>query len=48
VKRVYDMVQDQYDGVWDETEQAYLGPRTTFFEPHELLEMALEVEREEP
>lgn len=45
VKQVYDMVQDQYDGTWDETEQAYLRPRTTFFEPAELLQMAREVER---
>ncbi len=47
VKRVYDMVQDQYDGTWDEAERAYLEPRTTFFEPRELLDMAMQVERDE-
>ena len=46
VKRVYDMVQEQYDGAWDEAERAYLRPRTTFFEPQELLKMALGVEQE--
>jgi isopropylmalate/homocitrate/citramalate synthase len=46
VKRVYDMVHDQYDGTWDEAERAYLGPRTSFFEPGELLEMASAVEEE--
>jgi isopropylmalate/homocitrate/citramalate synthase len=46
VRRVYDMVHDQYDGTWDEAEGAYRNPRTTFFGPHELLEMAIEVEKE--
>jgi isopropylmalate/homocitrate/citramalate synthase len=44
VKRVYDMIHDQYDGAWDETERAYVGPRVSFFEPGELLEMAIRVE----
>jgi hypothetical protein len=46
VKRVYDMVHDQYDGTWDEGEGAYVDPRTTFFEPQEILEMAMKVEQE--
>jgi citrate (Re)-synthase len=44
VKRVYDMVHDQYDGAWDESARAYARPRLSFFEPGELLEMALAVE----
>ena len=46
VKRVYDMVHDQYDGTWDEVAGAYVAPRLAFFEPAELLRMALVVEAE--
>jgi len=44
VKLVYDKVHDAYDGTWDEEEGKYVNPRTTFFEPQELLEMAWELE----
>jgi isopropylmalate/homocitrate/citramalate synthase len=44
VRQVYDMVHDQYDGTWDEAEGGYINPRTSFFEPRELLEMAMKVE----
>jgi isopropylmalate/homocitrate/citramalate synthase len=44
VKLVYDKVHDAYDGAWDEEEGKYVNPRTTFFEPQELLEMARELE----
>jgi isopropylmalate/homocitrate/citramalate synthase len=46
VKRVYDRVHGEYDGTWNEEEKRYVKPRTTFFEPQEILEMANEVERE--
>jgi isopropylmalate/homocitrate/citramalate synthase len=44
VKLVYDKVHDAYDGTWDEEKGKYVNPRTTFFEPQELLEMARELE----
>jgi hypothetical protein len=37
-------VHDAYDGTWDEEKGKYVNPRTTFFEPQELLEMARELE----
>ena len=46
VKRVYDRVHAEYDGTWDEETKAYVDPRTTFFEPREILAMAEEVEGE--
>jgi len=46
VKQVYDRVHAEYDGTWDEEGKAYVDPRTTFFEPREILAMAEEVERE--
>jgi citrate (Re)-synthase len=46
VKQVYDQVHAAYDGTWDEEKKAYVEPRTTFFEPQEILQMAEEAERE--
>jgi isopropylmalate/homocitrate/citramalate synthase len=46
VKQVYDQVHAAYDGTWDEEKKAYVEPRTTFFEPQEILQMADEAERE--
>ena len=43
-KLIYDKVHDEYDGTWDEEERKYVNPRTTFFEPQELLEMSRELE----
>lgn len=43
-KLIYDKVHDEYDGTWDEEERKYVHPRTTFFEPQELLKMSREVE----
>lgn len=40
VKRIYDYVQDAYDGNLDPVQNKYINPRTTFFEGSELLEMA--------
>ncbi len=45
VKKVYDRVHEAYDGKWDAAEGKYVNPRTTFFQPEELLEMAREFER---
>lgn len=44
VKLVYDKVHDEYDGIWKEEEGKYVNPRTTFFEPQEIFEMARELE----
>ncbi len=44
VKLVYERIQNAYDGTWDEEEGKYINPRTTFFEPQELLEMARKLE----
>lgn len=44
VKLIYDKVHDTYDGTWDEEKGKYVNPRTTFFEPQELHEMAGELE----
>ncbi len=44
VKLVYDKVHSAYDGTWDEEGGEYVNPRTTFFEPQELLEMVRELE----
>ncbi|MBI4298652.1 MAG: hypothetical protein HY666_02720 [Chloroflexi bacterium] len=46
VKGVYDRVHQAYDGTWNDREGKYVNPRLTFFEPHELLEIAREFERE--
>jgi hypothetical protein len=43
-KLIYDRVHDEYDGDWDEEEKRYINPRTTFFEPEELLDMSRELE----
>ena len=40
VKYVYDMVQEAYDGQWDETRGQFVSYRTSFFEPEELLALA--------
>jgi isopropylmalate/homocitrate/citramalate synthase len=45
IKWLYEKVHEAYDGTWDEKEGKFVDPRTTFFEPLELLEMAREFER---
>lgn len=40
VKQLNDHVHASYDGQWDEALGKYLSPRTTFFEPGELLDLA--------
>ena len=44
VKHVYDRVHDAYDGFLDEGSGKYADYRTTFFEPEEVYELALEYE----
>jgi isopropylmalate/homocitrate/citramalate synthase len=43
-KQIYDKVHDEYDGTWDQEDRKYVNPRTTFFEPQELLEMSRRME----
>jgi citrate (Re)-synthase len=43
-KQIYDKVHDEYDGTWDQEDRKYVNPRTTFFEPQELLEMSRKME----
>lgn len=43
VKRVYDRVQESYDGVFDESVGGCRDYRSSFFAPAELLEMAVEL-----
>ncbi|MHC4657154.1 MAG: beta/alpha barrel domain-containing protein [Planctomycetota bacterium] len=45
IRWLYEKVHEAYDGTWDEKEGKFVNPRTTFFEPHELMEMAREFER---
>jgi isopropylmalate/homocitrate/citramalate synthase len=42
VKRVYDRVQEAYDGVYDESTSSCRDYRMSFFAPEELLAMAIE------
>ena len=39
VKKIYDRVQQAYNGEYDESIDAWVNYRTTFFEPAELWEM---------
>ncbi|MHC4083854.1 MAG: hypothetical protein ACYSWZ_00910 [Planctomycetota bacterium] len=45
VKWLYGKVREAFDGTWDEEEGKFVNPRTEFFEPRELMEMAEEFER---
>jgi isopropylmalate/homocitrate/citramalate synthase len=45
IRWLYEKVHEAYDGTWDEKEGKFVNPRTKFFEPHELMEMAREFER---
>ena len=45
IRWLYEKVHEAYDGTWDEQEGKFVNPRTKFFEPHELMEMAREFER---
>lgn len=42
IKQIYDRIQEAYDGRWDESKQAYVDYRQTFFTPEEVLAMARE------
>lgn len=41
VKRIYDHVQESYDGVYDEAQGACRNYRTSFFSPEEILRLAV-------
>ena len=40
VKKIYDLVHDSFDGVYDPAADKFLSYRNSFWEPQELLEMA--------
>lgn len=40
--RIYDFIQEQYNGEWDEGEGRYKNYRTTFFSPAEIWELAVQ------
>jgi hypothetical protein len=41
---VYDRVHDAYDGQYDPANDRFTGCRTTFFEEHELVSLADELQ----
>jgi isopropylmalate/homocitrate/citramalate synthase len=43
VKEIYDRVQAAYNGTYDSSSDAWLNYRTTFFQPAEIWEMAVEL-----
>ncbi len=43
VKEIYDRVQAIYDGEYDESAEAWVNYRTTFFQPVEIWQMAVEL-----
>ncbi|MDP2744144.1 MAG: 2-isopropylmalate synthase [Dehalococcoidia bacterium] len=47
VKRLYDLIQQSYDGNYDESRKEFTGYRTSFYEPEELLELARKLQSEE-
>lgn len=44
VKRIYDQIQEAYDGEYDERKKSYVNYRTTFFRAEELMEMVKQAE----
>ena len=47
VKRLYDLVQQSYDGRYDESRREFTAYRTSFYQPDELLELAHRMQSEE-
>jgi hypothetical protein len=43
VKEIYDRIQAIYDGEYDESADAWVNYRTTFFQPDEIWRMAVEL-----
>jgi isopropylmalate/homocitrate/citramalate synthase len=47
VKRLYDLVQQSYDGNYDESRGGFTGYRTSFYEPAELVDLVQRLQSEE-
>ncbi len=43
VKEIYDLVQEAYDGEYDEGADAWVNYRTSFYQPEEIWRMAVEL-----